>query len=157
VLLPPGIMTGFGVDAGPAFMHIGLDLLAHLHLDTGTLTAQALDNVRLRTRRLGGRDLVRDFAGGAGVRALQSGQSVASALLLVPDELIRIFGNGPQTFVAPMRDLIVSVAGEPEPGYAAWLNDEFATIDPNALALDSFVLENGRLRLEPLGREAAMA
>ena len=100
---------------------------------------------------------MRDAVEGVAIRALQSGQGVASALLLVPDELIRIFGDRQQSFVAPMRDLLVSVSGNVEPGYLAWLHDEFASLDPNALAVDAFTLEDGRLRLEPLGREVAMA
>jgi hypothetical protein len=35
-------------------------------------------------------------------------------------------------------------------GFAAWLTDEFASMDPNGLALDAFVLEDGALRYERL-------
>ena len=31
-----------------------------------------------------------------------------------------------------------------------WLNEEFATMDPNGLALDAFVFEDGTLRYETL-------
>lgn len=157
VLLPPGIMTGFGVDAGPAVMHVGVESLAGWGVDVVEVTARALENVRLRSAPLRPRDLVAHGVGGVAIRALQSGQGIASTLLLVPDELRRIFGERPQTFVAPMRDLLVSVGGDVDPEYFDWLNEEFALLDPNALALDAFALEDGELRLRPLARAAMLA
>ena len=34
--------------------------------------------------------------------------------------------------------------------FAAWINDEFAEMDPNGLALDAFALVDGELRYETL-------
>jgi hypothetical protein len=41
--------------------------------------------------------------------------------------------------------------------FVAWINEEFSEMDPNGLALDAFVLEDGDLRYEalrPVGRLA---
>ena len=84
------------------------------------------------------------------VRILQSGVGCASALVLVPDELERIFGSERQCLIAPMRDLLISMPADADRELVGWLNDEFASMDPNGLALDAFVLEDGTLRYEAL-------
>jgi hypothetical protein len=162
VLLPPGIMTGFGVDAGPAVMHVGRETLGAWGVDAAEVAARALGNVRLRSESLRPRDLHRDAVDGIRIRVLQTGEGIASALLLVPDELVRLFGEADQWFIAPMRDLVVSVDGDADPAFVAWLDDELAALDPNALAVEPFVLAGGQLRLAPIervaaGLEAAMA
>jgi hypothetical protein len=89
---------------------------------------------------------------------LQSGVGCASALLLVPDELVRIFGSEPQCLIAPMRDLLVSLPPDTDRTFVAWLNEEFSEMDPNGLALDAFGLEDGVLRYEALAtRDAALS
>ncbi len=157
VLLPPGIMTGFGIDIGPAVMHVGPDLLATWSIEPAELTATALDNLRLRAAGSRPRDLVAETIDDTPVRVFQSGWGWASTLLLLPDELVRLFGAGGQRFIAPMRDLLVSLPIEADPEFAGWLNEEFAALDPNALALDAFSLEDGQLRYETLGRRLARA
>ena len=82
---------------------------------------------------------------------LQSGAGCASALVLVPDELERIFGAAPQALIAPMRDILISVPPDTDTAWLAWLNDEFAEMDPNGLALDAFRLEAGELRYVSFG------
>lgn len=154
VLLPPGIMTGFGIDAGPAVMHVGAEALQRWAVDTGDLAARALSNVRLRTEGLRPRDVHRDRIDGTTVRLLQTGEGIASALLLVTDELLRLFGDEPGWFVAPMRDVLIAVDGAADPAFVAWLSDEMAAFDPNALAVEPFRWQDGRLRLEPVDRVA---
>lgn len=151
VTLPPGIPTGFGIDIGPAFLVVGSSLLETWPIDGGELVATALENLRDRMRGVRPRDLVRQALDGVPARVLQSGVGCASALLLVPDELIRIFGTEPQCLIAPMRDLLVSLPAHTDRPFVAWLNEEFSEMDPNGLALDAFALEDGVLRYEALG------
>jgi hypothetical protein len=151
VTLPPGIPTGFGIDIGPAFLVVGEGLLASWPIGPADLVATALDNLRDRMRPIRARDLVRQPIDGVPIRVLQSGAGCASALVLLPDELQRIFGDGPQALIAPMRDILISVPADTDPAWLAWINDEFAEMDPNGLALDAFRLEGGDLRYESLG------
>jgi hypothetical protein len=151
VTLPPGIPTGFGIDIGPAFLVVGEGLLGTWPIGPADLVATALENLRDRMRPIRPRDLVRQSLDGVPVRVLQSGVGCASALLLVPDELQRIFGADPQAFIAPMRDILISVPPDTDAAWLAWLNDEFADMDPNGLALDGFRLEAGELRYVALG------
>jgi len=150
VTLPPGIPTGFGIDIGPAFLVVGESLLETWPVGPAELVAAALDNLRVRVHALRPRDLHRDSIDGVPVRLLQSGLGCASTLVLVPDELRRIFGPEPQLFLAPMRDLLLSLPADTDRGFAGWLNDEFAEMDPNGLALGAFLLEGEDLRYESL-------
>ena len=158
VTLPPGIPTGFGIDIGPAFLVVGSSLLETWPIDTGELVATALDNLRARMGAIRPRDLVRQTLDAVPARVLQSGLGCASALLLVPDELARIFGPEPQCLIAPMRDLLVSLPADADRTFVAWLNEEFSEMDPNGLALDAIVMDEGQLRYEALGtRDAALS
>lgn len=150
VTLPPGIPTGFGIDIGPAFLVVGDSLLGTWPVEPAELVATALENLRARMRPLRPRDLMRQSFDGVPVRVLQSGVGCASALVLAPDELERILGDAPQVLIAPMRDLLLSLPPDTDRGFLGWLNDEFAEMDPNGLALDAFAFEGGALRYVPL-------
>jgi hypothetical protein len=150
VTLPPGIPTGFGIDIGPAFLVVGAALLETWPIGPAELVATALDNLRERLRPVRPRDLVRQAMDGVPVRVLQSGVGCASALVLTPDEIQRIFGAEPQCLIAPMRDLLISLPGDTDRAFVGWLNEEFSEMDPNGLALDAFVFEGGILRYEAL-------
>lgn len=150
VTLPPGIPTGFGIDIGPAFLVVGESMLASWSIGPADLVAIGLDNLRRRMRPIRPRDLHRDTFQGVPVRILQSGVGCASALVLVPDELQRIFGAERQCLIAPMRDLVISLPADADRELVGWLNEEFSTMNPNGLALDAFVLEDGELRYESL-------
>jgi hypothetical protein len=151
VTLPPGIPIGFGIDIGPAFLVVGESLLATWPVDAAELVATALENLRDRMRPVRPRDLVRQAIDGVPVRVLQSGAGCASGLVLVEDELRRIFGAEPQCLIAPMRDILISMPVDSDRRFVAWINDEFAEMDPNGLALDAFVLDGDGLRYETLG------
>jgi hypothetical protein len=150
VTLPPGISTGFGIDIGPAFLVVGTQLMAGWAIEPVDLVTRALGNLRERMRPVRARDLVVMDIEGVQARVLQTGLGCASALVLIPDELRRIFGQQRQRLLVPMRDLVVSLPPEADPAFAAWLNEELATMDPNGLALDAFVLEDGGIRTERL-------
>jgi hypothetical protein len=150
VTLPPGIPTGFGIDIGPAFLVVGESLLGSWPIGPADLVATALENLRARLRPVRPRDLLRQAIDGVPVRVLQSGVGCASALVLVPDELRRIFGRDPQLLIAPMRDILISMPPDTDRVFASWINDEFAEMDPNGLALDAFALEDDGLRYEAL-------
>lgn len=150
VTLPPGIPTGFGIDIGPAFLVVGQTMLEGWPVGPADLVARALANLRERTRQLRPRDLVPLEVEGVPARVLQTGLGCASALVLAPDELRRIFGEQPQCLLAPMRDVLVSLPPGVDRRFAAWLNEELATMDPNGLALDAFALDGSVLSYERL-------
>jgi len=150
VTLPPGVSTGFGIDIGPAFLVVGEDLLGGWPITPADLIARALSNLELRLAPVRARDLFRQHIDGVPVRFLQTGLGCASALVLLPPDLERVFGAGPQVLIAPMRDLLISMPRDVDRMFAAWLMDELASMDPNGLELDAFALEGGVLRYERL-------
>ncbi len=150
VTLPPGVPTGFAVDIGPAFLVISSSLLAGWPVGPAELVARALANLRDLMRPVRARDVARMDLDGVPARVLQTGLGCASALVLVPDELTRILGSGPQLLLAPMRDVVVSLPADVDRRFAAGLNEDLAAMDPNGLDLDAFVLGEAGLRYERL-------
>ena len=110
---------------------VGASLLASWPIGPADLVAAGLDNLRRRVRPVRPRDLHRDAFQGVPVRILQSGVGCASALVLVPDELERIFGTDRQCLIAPMRDLLISMPADTDRELVGWLNEEFSSMDPN--------------------------
>lgn len=151
IVLPPGLSVGFGVDIGPAFLNVTDGLLNRWGIDRDGLVARALANTKRNAALLGPGDVRRGDLFGLPIAGLMARIVPASALLLVPSELERLFGRKDQLFIAPMRDLLVSLPGNIGLESAAWIRDAMAEEDPNALALEGFRLRDGSLTCEPLG------
>ncbi len=63
----------------------------------------------------------------------------------MPDELTRVLGAREGLLLAPMRDLLLLMPLDAEPGLAYLILEEFAEADMNALDLPLFVLLDGKL------------
>jgi hypothetical protein len=105
--VPPGIWTGFGIDFGPAFSHVTARMLERWEVDSATLLATALDNLRrlivdqpphVQSFEFEGMELV-------GIQ----GQGWGSSLLLLPEALRPILGPEPQLLLAPVRNTIIAM------------------------------------------------
>ena len=143
MLLPPGILVGFGIDIGPALTVIGGGLLDSWGVDMGTLARTALDNLREKAARCDPGAIHRDAVADVPVEVLQTGGGFAASLLLVPEHIERLFGPGPQLLVAPMRDILIALPADVDPEFAGWLSEEFEVLDPNHLHLGGFHHERG--------------
>ena len=143
----PGLEVGMGIDIGPAFMYVSELLLERWAVDADTAFDRAVANVRERcaTRRLD--PAYHGHIGDVPTTFFQSGESVGSALLLLPDEIVSRLGGHPQYVMAPMRDLLVSVPLDAGLGFATWLREAIAEDDPNCLDLPVFSLIAGDLRI----------
>lgn len=155
--LAPGVLVNFGIDLGPAFAYVSPDMLAHWPVTPDGVAIVALGNLRDCLAASGPGTLSRVEFEGIGTRMLQTGRGVASTAVLLVDELERIFGRSPQRFVAPSRDLLVSLPLASDPEAALELVEGIAELDPNVPAVESFVLERGVLRCEPLSLGAGVA
>jgi hypothetical protein len=151
-IVPPGVVVGFGVDIGPAFMAVSAEQLALLKITEAELVTQALANLLARAEQIGPSSIVHGAIDGVPVAALQSGLAVGSTLVLVPDQLGRLFGTEPRLFVAPMRDLIIGLPVDVEPDLAAWIFEEFASQDPNCLAPVAYSFDGLAITTGLLGR-----
>ena len=155
--LPPGVLVSFGIDLGPAFAYVMPEVLARWPVTADDLAVVALDNLRELLRSSNPRSLTNVDFDGIPIRVLQTGHGVASTAVLLPEQLSRIFGTAPQRFVAPSRDLLVSFPLASDPEAAADLVDGLADRDPNAPAVESFVLDLAGLRCEALRDGAEVA
>jgi hypothetical protein len=156
VMLPPGILVGFGLDIGPALVQVGQPLLGSWGVDRDELVAAALANVRRLAGRCDPGLVVRSPIGETTVAALQTNEGIAGSLLLVPDQLARFFGPQPGLLLAPMRDLLICLPPDSDPLEAAWIAGEFEAIDPNALHLGGFAWD-GRVDVRPVALDSAVA
>ncbi len=133
-ILPPGIAVGFGADIGPALMLMTAAQCGALGITEDELISQSLANLVGRAEQLDPGLVFRDHDGEVSIAALQTGQSIAAALVLVPDQVARLFGPRPAVLLTPMRDLMLGLPPDVDPELAAWWFDAFASQDPNHLA-----------------------
>lgn len=156
-VVPPGVTVGFGFDIGPAFANVSAELLEGWAVTVGQLTEQALANL-LRDARTIERETVRPGSvAGEQVDLLEADGGLASGLVLLPDQLERLFGPGPRLYVAPMRSVLLAFRGDVDRGLAAWIYAEIALQDPNCLAPQAFFWTGREMQVEPLGPPAAQA
>lgn len=155
VMLPPGILSGFGIDLGPALVMVDDAQLKRWEVDVATVAAEALENVRQAASRCDPGIVVRQAIDGIPVKVLQTGEGIGASMLLVPDTLERFFGAGPHLLLAPMRDLVIALPASVDHGIAAWLAEEWEAMDPNHLHLGGWLYERGAVH--PVSIEDAFA
>jgi hypothetical protein len=142
---PPGIRVTLGLDIGPAMLFVN-----HAQVDRWGVTPdqafrRAISNIRVRVRLRRQFALIHERICDVPTVAFQSREGWASSLLLMPDELIRVLGQRNGLLMAPMRDLLLLMPLDAEPGLACLILEEFAEADMNALDLPLFVLLDGKL------------
>jgi hypothetical protein len=133
-ILAPGITVGFAADIGPAFMLMTTAQCNILGITGDQLVAQSLANLVLRAEGVDKEQVFHDTDGEATIAALQTGCSIASTLVLLPDQVARLLGPDPALLLAPMRDLLLALPADVDADLAAWWFDAFASQDPNHLA-----------------------
>lgn len=108
-LLGPGLLVGFGIDVGPAFIGVTRELVEGWGVADADVVATSLTNVRaLATELPPGVVTTVDLSDGLAAQILQSRAGWASTLLLLPDLLPRFFGPGPHLVGAPCRDVLLA-------------------------------------------------
>jgi hypothetical protein len=156
-MLPAGVSVTFGVDAGVAFIHVTSEWLERWKTTADAVEEQALANLRRRARELRPRAVVNDTIADLPVGVLQSGSGCASTLVLISDELPRLFGRTRALFIAPTRDLLIALPPDIDRAMAAWIHLEFASMDPNCLAPVGFRLADDRITVVALDEAVAIA
>jgi hypothetical protein len=154
VIVDPGVAVGYAIDIGPGFMSVGPDLIRSWGISLADVQARSLANTIERAGAIDAAAVVEGPLDGTATRWLQTGQSIGSVLILVPDALTRIFGPEPAFFITPMRDLIIGFPATVERDLALWLWAEIAANDPNCLGPIGYRFEAGRVTPEPLNVES---
>lgn len=142
---PPGLDVGVAIDIGAAYMHVDGPMLERWGVSADSAFERAIENVRSRSKTKHLEPIVFGDIGGVPTKWFQSGQSIASALILTPDLIVEQFGQEQQFVLAPMRDLIVSVPIDAGHAFAADLYESIAEDDPNCLDLPVMTLLDGQI------------
>ncbi len=122
--VPPGVWTGFGIDVGPMWAHVSLELQTRWGIDDATLLGTALEN--LRRRALDEPPIVESASWRGTPITLVQAQGWGSALILAPDRLGSIIGNEPRTLLAPVRNALISLPDDVEMDLAVAIWEVFA-------------------------------
>src|SRR5262245_13115066 len=156
-MLPPGILVGFGIDIGPAITFVTATLLDRWRVEPAALAAAALANLRGIAERCGRGGVLDEQIADVPAAVVQPGHGSGAHMLLVPDCLGRVIGDGDRFLLAPMRDILIALPANVDRSFAAWLAEEWEALDPNHLHLGGFRYAGGRVVPESIEEALARA
>lgn len=151
VHVEPGVDVAFAIEADVVNVRIKQEDLDRWDMQAADVMPAALANLRRVVGSWTGR-VIEDRYEGVRVRSLEGWPHWAVTLLLLPDELQRLFGHADQAFVAPYACNLVALPVDVDRDLAADLVDMFGTINPRSLlrGLPAFLLRDGSLSTEEL-------
>jgi hypothetical protein len=141
---PPGCAIVFGLPLGPGFAQVDEIVAERWECSTQQLLGTAMSNLQERAARLPRTVAVGGTMSGRIVRVAQR-PSWVSSLLLVPEELKRLFGAHDQVFAAPGRGTLLSLPIDMPGPVAAEIVVDFERGESYPLCLDPFALCDGKL------------
>jgi hypothetical protein len=144
----PGFRITYGVDIGPAFWFVSEKQLPGWGVSVDELAERALANVRDRATARAQFGLIHEVVADVPTLAFQSREGWASALLLLPDQLARVFGDEPRLILAPMRDVLFGLPLDTDREFAHWFLDELRDMDMNALDVPPLTFAGGELQID---------
>jgi hypothetical protein len=140
----PGCAVLIGVDLGGSFAYVDERVAERWETSTQQLLAAAMGNLARRASRVPQENVVTGTLSGYIVRTIRRPRWVSS-LVLVPCELMRLFGSHDQLVAAPGRGLLVSFPADMPLSVAADTVVDLEIGDPEPLLLDPFVIDAGEL------------
>lgn len=144
-VVPPAVTIGFGIDLGPALAKVSERLCDQWECSLEQIQAVAFENLRRPTGTLDGKAVERANFGGHLIRVMRLPDGCSSSILLVQDELMRIFGDQDQVFTAPARSLLLSFPMTTPARVVGEITVDLEEMDPHPLLMDPFVLQEGTL------------
>jgi hypothetical protein len=142
-VMEPGVAVTFGIDLGEAFLLVDEPVARRWECTTEQIRDAALANLERWAARLEPRIVQTATMSGHQIRLIQRRPGWASSLLLVPDQLKRLFGSHDQVFGAPCRDTLLSFPTSIPSRLAADIEVDFEQGAMYPLFLDPFGLEDG--------------
>ena len=134
----------FGLPVGRGFARIDRVVAERWEVSVEQLLDRALANLRERAAALPASSVVSGVLSGRALRLLDGEPPWASSLVLVPDELVRLFGPDDQVLAAARTDCLVSgPLDAPSRAFAEMVVD--LEHEDQSLWLDPFLLEHGEL------------
>lgn len=145
VAMDPGIAVVFAIDLGAAFPLIDEEVATRWECTAEQIRDVATANLRRWAAALEPRVVVTATMSGHQLRLIKDRPGWASSILLVPDELRRLFGDDDQVFAAPCRGTLLSFAPGIPPRLAREVVVDFESGSTYPLMLDPFALQDGVL------------
>jgi hypothetical protein len=139
-------MVEFGVDLGGAFTYVDECVARRWECSSEQLMDRALHNLEIRAARIEGSAIASGVMSGRAIRLLMDRPTWATSLVLVPDQLFRLFGDHDQILGVPASSCLVSIPMDtPSPVVAEIVFDlERGSLRP--LWLGAFTLSDRRLQ-----------
>jgi hypothetical protein len=145
----PGCAIEIGMDLGGVFPVVDASVAERWETSPDQLRDTALANLRRRTARLSPASLSTGAFSGRIVRMLRGPAGYAASLVLLQDELMRIFGPQDQILAAPGRSMLVSFPIDAPLDVVADTVIDLELSQPLPLMLDPFIVTEGRLVWQP--------
>ena len=151
VEMPPGIDVSFAIEVDVAYVNVNQEQLDRWEMTIEQVVPAAMANLR-RTVGTWSGSAYQDSADGIHVQMLRGWPQWAVSLILLPDELKRLFGPQDQLLVAPYACNLMSLPIDVDRDVAADLVDLFGFVNPRSLllGLPAFALRDGELSIEEL-------
>jgi hypothetical protein len=144
-----GCALFYGFPLGPGFGLVDEIVAERWERTVDQLHSQALANLATRAARLGPEIVTRATLGGRIVRTTDRRPTWATSLLLVPDELKRLFGSHDQLFVTPSWERLMSFDPDVPTLAMAHIAVDFEGSARYPLMLDPFALVDGKVEWCP--------
>jgi len=151
VCLPPGIDVTFAVDVEVISVNVDQRQLDAWEMTAERVLPAAMANLGRAVGSWRGRAYDDEYEG-VPLRLLEGWPQWASSLVLLPDQLARIFGHEDRLLVAPYQCNLISFPVDIDREVAADIVDMFGAINPTSLliGMPAFVLRDGELSTEEL-------
>lgn len=144
--MDPGVAVIFGIDLGVALPVVDEAVATRWECSPAQIQDVAVANLKKWAAKLEP-TVVRDATlSGHRVRMIQERPQWASSILLVPDQLQRLFGSHDQMFAAPRASTLLSLSLDVPTRIAADIVVDFEAGAPYPLLLEPFFLEDAELR-----------
>ena len=144
-ILEPGVAVEFAIDLRHAFPVVDARVAARWECSEDQLREQALANLARWASQVTRSTVRTATMSGHEIRLLDHEPPWASSLLLVPDELKRLFGAHDQVLAAPARDVLLSFPRTMPTRLVAEIAVDFEAGTPHPLWLEPFGLEGGAI------------
>lgn len=141
-----GCALVFGIDAGGGiFPMVDAPVAERWECTVRQIRDVAFDNLRRRAARLEPSIVSGGTLSGRIIRIMKGGVPWASSLVLVEDELKRLFGGHDQIFITPGRGTVISFPSETPASTVVDVLDDFERSETYPLMLEPFMLSDGEL------------
>jgi uncharacterized protein YtpQ (UPF0354 family) len=145
VVMDPGVAVVFGLDLGAAFPLVDDAVSTRWESSAEQIREVATSNLERWAAELEPRIVRTATMSGHQIRLIQDRPGWASSIVLVPEELRRLFGDHDQIFAAPRRDTLLNFQPDIPSRVAGEIVVDFEAGATYPLMLDPFGLEDGTL------------